>query len=77
MATKDERGHRASEEAAAYGASFDLPAELVRLQRDPAYMRGTRVAKTLVKTADLRIVLVAMRAAAHLEEHVAPGPISI
>lgn len=65
------------EASAGGGSTFDLPAELARLHHDPAYARGTRVAKTLVKAANLRIVLVAMKAGGRLDEHVAPGPISI
>lgn len=56
--------------------TVDLSAELARL-RDTGRWAGGRCAKTLVKEADLRVVLVALRRGARLDEHRAPGPITI
>ena len=54
----------------------DLTAELARL-RATGRGAGGRCAKTLVNEADLRVVLVALRDGARLDEHRAPGPITI
>lgn len=54
---------------------FDLEAEIARLA--PGDTEAGRRAETLVKTDRFRVVLIAMRAGAHLREHTAPGPISI
>ncbi|HLJ67083.1 MAG TPA: cupin domain-containing protein [Chloroflexota bacterium] len=56
---------------------FDLQAELERLRRQPGYDAGKPTGKTLVKEPDLRIVLIALRDGAGLEEHQASGPISV
>jgi quercetin dioxygenase-like cupin family protein len=55
--------------------AFDLPAEIDRFA--PGKSASGRRAETLVKTDRLRLVLVTMRAGAKLEEHTAPGPITI
>lgn len=57
--------------------TFDLAAELERLRREESWRRNGRNAKTLVKEPDFRVVLVALQAGARLEEHRAPGRISI
>ncbi|MCC6312855.1 MAG: cupin domain-containing protein [Thermomicrobiales bacterium] len=44
---------------------------------DPAGTKAGRRAETLVKTDQLRLVLVTMAAGALLDEHTAPGPIAI
>jgi quercetin dioxygenase-like cupin family protein len=54
---------------------FTLGAEIERFQ--PGAGASGRRAETLVKTDRLRLVLVTMRAGATLEEHTAPGPITI
>lgn len=55
--------------------TFDLNAEIERLQ--PGDSASGRRAETLVKNERLRVVLVTMRAGAELNEHSAPGPITI
>jgi quercetin dioxygenase-like cupin family protein len=55
--------------------AFDLAAEIERFP--PGEGASGRRAETLVKTDRLRLVLVTMRAGAMLEEHTAPGPITI
>lgn len=54
---------------------FRLQDEIARLQPDDS--RSGRRAETLVKSDRLRVVLVTMRAGAELQEHSAPGPITI
>lgn len=56
---------------------FNLQAETEQLQRQDAYRKGDPSGRTLVKEPDLRIVLMALKAGARLEEHSASGPISV
>ncbi len=44
---------------------------------DPTNTRSGRRSETLVKTDNLRVILVTMNAGAELAEHDAPGPITI
>jgi quercetin dioxygenase-like cupin family protein len=57
--------------------TFELGRELALLHEETAWQRGDRNAKTLVKGADFRIVLIALRSGARLERHQAAGRISI
>jgi quercetin dioxygenase-like cupin family protein len=54
---------------------FNLTDEIERFQ--PGETHAGRRAETLVKTEHLRVVLVTMHAGAVLQEHAAPGPITI
>lgn len=54
---------------------FHLHNEIARLT--PGESRSGRRAETLIKTDRLRVVLVTMRAGAELQEHTAPGPITV
>jgi quercetin dioxygenase-like cupin family protein len=54
---------------------FDLTAEIARFQ--PQDSVAGRRAETLVKDERLRVVLVTMRQGTTLDEHTAPGPITI
>lgn len=56
---------------------FRLGHELDQLRRLPSYASGKPTGKTLVKEPDLRIVLMALKAGARLEEHDASGPCSV
>ena len=56
---------------------FDLAHEEAQLHAEQAWRQGDRNAKTLVKEADFRVVLVALRAGARMEEHRAAGRISV
>ena len=49
--------------------TFDLAAECDLLRGEESWQRGDRNAKTLVKEPGFRVVLVALRAGAHLAEH--------
>jgi quercetin dioxygenase-like cupin family protein len=55
---------------------IDLAAELARLRGESAWSGGHN-ARTLIKHADLRIVLIAIAAHARIAEHKAGGRISI
>jgi len=57
--------------------TFDLVAEVDRLHTEESWRQGMRNAKTLVKEPDLRIVVIALRQGERMEEHRAPGRISI
>jgi quercetin dioxygenase-like cupin family protein len=57
--------------------ALDLPTELAQLRAEEPWQRSGRHSRTLIKDADLRVVLLALRAGARLEEHHAPGRITI
>jgi quercetin dioxygenase-like cupin family protein len=57
--------------------SFDLEAEVLRLRGEKEWQAGWRNAVTLRKGGGLNVVLLAMKAEDRLEEHFAPGPISL
>ena len=57
--------------------SFDVEAEVARLREEKEWRQGRRNAITLRKGGGLSIVLLVMRAGDRLEEHSAPGPISL
>jgi len=57
---------------------FDLNAEREKLHHDEAWGPATgRSSRTLVKHADLRIVLIGMKANTQMHEHTAAGRISV
>jgi quercetin dioxygenase-like cupin family protein len=56
---------------------FDLAAELEQLRAEAIWRQGVRNAKTLVKEPDLRVVVILLRQGARMEEHRAPGRITI
>lgn len=56
---------------------FDLDEELARLHEEKEWQEGRRNAITLRKGGGLNVVLLAMKAGDRLEEHSAPGPISL
>ena len=57
--------------------SFDLDAEATRLRKGEAFRGGRRNSVTLRKGAGMSVVLLVMGAGDRLEEHAAPGPISL
>lgn len=73
--------HGSTERAARWLAgsilSFDLNVETRRLLEEEGWRTAGRNAKTLVKEADLRLVLVALRQGMALDPHQASGPITI
>jgi quercetin dioxygenase-like cupin family protein len=56
---------------------FDLPAIDRELRDEDSYARTGHTARTLVRNADLRMVLVVMRAGAIIADHRAAGPTSV
>jgi quercetin dioxygenase-like cupin family protein len=56
---------------------FDLDEELASLREEKEWREGRRNAITLHKGGGFIVVLLAMRAGDRLEEHSAPGPISL
>lgn len=56
--------------------AFDLNAEIEKLRAENAW-QGGRNSKTLVKHADLRVVLSVLQSGARLHEHQAAGRISV
>ena len=57
--------------------SFDLQEEVARLRAEKAWREGKRNAITLRKGGGMNVVLLVMRAGDRLEEHSAPGPITL
>lgn len=57
--------------------SFDLGAEVARLREEEAFRGGRRNSITLRKGEGMSVVLLVMGAGDRLEEHAAPGPISL
>jgi len=55
-------GERPPQRMTAPVLAFDLAHEVARLHEQTAWRQGDRNAKTLVKEADFRVVLIALRA---------------
>ena len=68
---------RASRWLAETMLSFDLADEVRQLTEEASWQQTGHTAKTLVKESDLRVVLVALRQGAAMDEHQASGPITI
>jgi len=57
--------------------TFDLNQEAERLRHEDAWLKGDHNAKTLVKGAEERVVLVVLKAGAHLAPHHAPSAFTV
>lgn len=57
--------------------AFDLGTEVARLREEEAFREGLRNSITLRKGEGMSVVLLVMRAGDRLEEHAAPGPITV
>src|ERR671939_370413 len=57
--------------------SFDLAAEVARLRGEKAWKEGGRNAITLHKGGGLSVVLLVMKEGDRLDEHSAPGPMTL
>lgn len=57
--------------------SFDLEVEVARLRGEEEWREGRRNAITLRKGGGLSVVLLVMKAGDRLDEHSAPGPITV
>mgnify|MGYP001597843335 CR=1 FL=1 len=61
-----------------FGAVFDLEQIAREMRREPEYDHDHGgAARTIVRTDDLRVVLIAIRAGAHIAEHVAQATVAI
>lgn len=58
-------------------ASFDTPSLDLQIQEDAAYLRTGRAARTLVKTPDLNVAMIVMKAENQIDEHDAKGAVTI
>ncbi|MEO6603023.1 MAG: hypothetical protein ABIQ16_24270 [Polyangiaceae bacterium] len=56
-------------ESPTHGLMFDLGALAQELRAEPSYAREGHTARTLVRTSDLRVVLVVLKAGKKLSEH--------
>jgi quercetin dioxygenase-like cupin family protein len=52
-----------------HGAHFDLTAIARELRAEEAYVRDGQAARTLIRSSDLRIVVVALKAGKAISEH--------
>jgi quercetin dioxygenase-like cupin family protein len=57
--------------------TFDLAAEIERLNNEEHWLKDGRISKTLVKHSDFRIVLMFMKAGTLMQEHKTDARISI
>ena len=57
--------------------ALDLAAEVADIRAQEPWRGSDRHARTLIKDAEMRVVLIALRPGARLEEHHAPGRITI
>lgn len=57
--------------------TFDLQDAIARLRSEPAWQRGERNAITLIKEPDLRVILTALKAGAHVREHRVEGRFTV
>lgn len=57
--------------------AFDLTAEMEKLKAGAQWAHSRRAAITLIKSADLRIVLVLLARGIVIHEHQAEGPITV
>ncbi len=73
----DDNAERAAQHLADPLLTIDLDAELTAMRAQESWKRSGRHAKTLVKDPELRVVLIALQPGARLEEHHAPGRITI
>lgn len=60
---------RPAQQLTAPALAFDLEQEVKQLRNEPSWLRGDRNAKTLVKEAELRVVLTLMKVGARLPKH--------
>jgi quercetin dioxygenase-like cupin family protein len=61
-----------------FGAAFDLAEIVQEMHGEAEYHHGHgHAARTIVRAEDLRVVLIAMRAGAHIAEHVAQATAAI
>jgi anti-sigma factor ChrR (cupin superfamily) len=57
--------------------TFDLSSEIVRLSEEETWSRSGRNSRTLVKEANLRVVLLTMQSGTQISEHTAAARLSV
>lgn len=70
----DDRGARPLTESL---MAFDLDEEVASLRQEPAWTEGDRNARTLVKSAGLRLLLASLRESAEIHEQDGEGPVTM
>ena len=70
-------GERLAQHLTGAVLAFDLAHEAAQLRTERAWVQGDRNAKTLVKEASFRVVLIALRLGARMPDHTAAGRISL
>lgn len=70
----DDRGARPLAESL---MAFELGQEIASLRQEPAWTEGDRNARTLVKSAGLRLLLASLRRSAEMQEQHGEGPVTI
>ncbi|CAN5734448.1 hypothetical protein BH24CHL8_BH24CHL8_08110 [soil metagenome] len=70
----DDRGARPLTESL---MAFDLRGEIDSLRGEPAWKEGDRNARTLVKSAGIRLLLASLREGAEIQEQHGEGPVSV
>jgi quercetin dioxygenase-like cupin family protein len=73
----DGGAERPADDAALVAVPLDLAAEVELLHQQESWRKGDHTAKTLVKQPDLRVVVTALRQGGRIEEHRAPGRITV
>ena len=63
--------------ASAAALAYDLTREAAALRRERSWERGDRNAKTLVQEPGLRVVLVALRPGARLDDHASHAQVTV
>lgn len=77
MSQAYERPFRPIELTASTATSFSLPDMASQLMTEDAFQSTGRNSLTLVRGDDLTVVLVALKAQSALQDHTAPGPITV
>jgi quercetin dioxygenase-like cupin family protein len=77
MSLEHSRAEREERFAAGGIHVFELEVVASELRQAPEYQKNGRNGTTLVKTPRLRQLLEVLRAGARLEEHTAPGPMTL
>lgn len=57
--------------------AFDLSTEAAQLRREDSWGQNDRNARTLLREPGVRVTLIALKAGARLEQHTAPGALTI
>ncbi len=67
----------AKPESPEFGTTFDFATIVREMRSEDAYLREGHTGRTLVREHDMRVVLIAMKAGAHIAQHIANETVSI